>query len=77
MKSLSSIARQAKNRERRARYYLDKMGYRLKKSRTRNPSDIEYECYMIVKQDSNQIVAGGSPHAFSMTLKDVERFIYE
>jgi hypothetical protein len=57
-------------RERRLRNYLMMRGYRLVRSRHRlSPPK---GGYLIVEFAVNQIVAGGEPSPFSLTLDDVE-----
>jgi hypothetical protein len=52
-----------------------RQGLVLRKSRYRNPDLYEYGGYMIVDADNNSIVAGGAPHAYSLSLDGVEAFL--
>jgi len=61
-------------RERAARHALERMGYKLQKARTQNPSDYTFGTYMIVDPFRNAVVAG-MPSGFGMHLEDVEGWI--
>jgi hypothetical protein len=62
-----------KSRERRARRYLARMGFDLRKSRKRNPCGVDDQGgYMIVDLQTN-FVADGS--RFDLNLDDVEAWI--
>lgn len=54
---------------------LKRMGYRLKKNRTRDPRVPSFGGYMILDLCTNCVVMGASPFSFSLTLDDVESFI--
>ena len=66
-----------KTRENRARRVLLRLGYRLMKSKRKDPRAIDYGGYMIVDDSYNVIVEGSDPIAFSMDIEDVEKFIEE
>ena len=59
--------------ERRACYWLARIGLRLQKSRSRNGRDPSYQRYRIV--EDGIAIAGGAPWDYSMTLEDVEAFV--
>jgi hypothetical protein len=63
-----------KTRENRLRRKLSRMGYRLTRSRRRDPQAWDYGGYMIVDIWSGGVVAGAVPHAYSLTLSDVEEW---
>ena len=65
----------SKVRENKARRVLDRRGYVLYKSRRRDPHAIDYGGYMIADSQTQAVVAGADPRAFSLTLEDVEAFI--
>jgi hypothetical protein len=58
--------------ENRMRRALARQGYRLVKSRVRDPRAIDFGRYYIVDPDTNGIVAGGGH--IRMTLPDVGRW---
>jgi hypothetical protein len=58
--------------ENRLRLMLLRQGYRLMKSRHRDPRAYDYGGYMIVGAYDNFVVAGAYPAAYSMSLPDVE-----
>ena len=64
-----------KVRENKARRRLDRRGYRLMKSRRRDPKALEYGGYMIVDSQTNGAVAGMDPVPFDYSLGDVEAFL--
>lgn len=61
-----------KNRERRLRRALQKEGYRLYKSRTRNTHFYDLGGYRIALANSNGCVGGSR---FELDLDDVEEFV--
>lgn len=61
-----------KVRENRMRRVLKRMGYRLAKSRRRDPRSIDYGGYMIIDLEHNFVIAGSQN--FDLTLDDVEAF---
>ncbi|MEM9899912.1 MAG: hypothetical protein AAF865_01095 [Pseudomonadota bacterium] len=66
-----------KVKENRIRRKLARMGYRLSKSRTRDPDGVDYGLYAVLDQDSggavNPAIAQRWTH--SWTLDDVEEWI--
>lgn len=64
-----------KVRENRLRETAKRQGYGLMKSRRRDPRAIGYGGYMIFDPNTNGIVAGGTPHEFSLDLDHVERWL--
>jgi hypothetical protein len=63
--------------ETRLRRKLERMGYRLMKSRRRDPDAYDYGGYMIIDAQKNTIVYGSSPIAFCLSLQDVEDWTKE
>jgi hypothetical protein len=61
------------------RRQLDRMGYRLMKSRTRDPRDLTFGGYQIVEVQSNGLVAGWGnvQRGFGLDLDDVEDWLRE
>lgn len=53
---------------------LDRLGYRLVKSRVRDPERLEHGGYMIVDHQTNGVVLGTGAFNYSATLEDVEAF---
>jgi hypothetical protein len=72
-----AVAYAEKVLENRLRRRLDRMGYRLMKSRARDPYDLTFGGYQIVDVQINGLVAGHG-HAgrgYAMTLGDVQEWI--
>ena len=63
-----------KVRENKMRRVADRRGYRLLKSRRRDPLAIGYNGYMVVAVETKAVVLGGIPRPFSATLEAVEGF---
>jgi len=63
--------------ENRLRRKLERMGYRLQKSRSRDERAIGYGGYMIIDKWTSFVEAGGHPYAYSLSLDDVENFSSE
>jgi hypothetical protein len=61
--------------ENRLRRAAERQGYRLSKSRRRDPRAIDYGGYMVIDVQTNGVVAGATPHAYSMDLDGVEEFL--
>jgi hypothetical protein len=66
-----------KVRENRLRRKLDRMGYRLEKSRARDPDAITYGGFQIIDHQAGGVVAGwgNANRGFAFTLDDVERWV--
>jgi hypothetical protein len=66
-----------KVREDRFRRELDRMGYRLMKSRARDPRDLTFGGYQIVDVETNGLTAGwgNANRGFAFDLDDVEEWI--
>lgn len=67
-----------KVRENRVRRALDRQGFKLLKSRARDPRDLTFGGYMVVDHQFGGAVAGGHGNAgrgYSMGLEDVERWV--
>ena len=60
--------------ENRLRRQLDRMGFRLTKSRTRDERAIGYGGYMVIDKWNNFVLAGAHPYEYCMTFDDVEAF---
>lgn len=65
----SLTSKELKTLEQRLRRRLQKDGQFLRKGRGHNSN-----CYMIV-DENKWVVAGGSPHAYSMSIDDVVNFV--
>jgi hypothetical protein len=63
--------------ENRLRRKLDRMGYRLMKSRARDPDDITYGGYQIVDVQINGLVAGNgnAGRCYALDLAGVQEWI--
>jgi hypothetical protein len=67
-----------RTREQRLRRAANRQGFRLVKSRSRDPRAIDWGCYMIVRLDNDTVEAGtGGIGRPSFSLDDVERFLTE
>ena len=64
-------------RENRLRRMAKRQGFRLVKSRRRDPRAIDYGGYMIVDLQTNAVVAGGSPYAFNLDIDEAEAYLTE
>lgn len=64
-----------KVRENRLRRMAERQGYRLTRSRRRDPRAIDYGTYGISNQATNALEAGDPNHGYGLTLDDVERFL--
>ena len=56
---------------------LDRQGFRLVKSRRRDPRAVDFGGYMIVNAGTNYVEAGGEGNGHTLDLNDVERFATE
>ena len=63
--------------ENRLRRKLERMGYRLQKSRSRDGRAIGFGGYMIIDKWTSFVEAGGHPYFYSLSLDDVENFANE
>lgn len=70
-----AMALAEKVRENRLRRAAERQGYRLSKSRRRDPRAIDYGGYMVIDIQTNGIVAGATPYAYTMDLDAVEEFL--
>lgn len=68
-----------KVRENRARRMARRQGYRVMKSRARDPRALEYGGYQIVDLDVGGVVAGfgNVGRGFAFSLEDVEEWLEE
>lgn len=64
-----------KVRENRLRRLLSRRGYRLVKTRRRDPAARDYARFLIIDTTTNGVVAGAQPFAFSLTMDDVEAWL--
>jgi G:T-mismatch repair DNA endonuclease (very short patch repair protein) len=62
-------------REKRLRKKVQKLGYALKKKRSRTPGHPGYGKFMIVDETINGAVAGHEPFPYSMDLDQVESWL--
>jgi hypothetical protein len=67
-----------KVRENRLRRALDRQGYRLLKSRARDPRDLSYGGYQIVDHQRGGVVAGSgnANRGYALDLDAVEQWTY-
>ena len=75
LKMINHPNRTIKNREDRLRREAAKVGYRIEKSRSRNPRSVEYGGYMLIDDKMNAVVIGGHPFAYNATLDDIETWL--
>lgn len=61
--------------ENRLRRAATRQGLTLQKSKSRDPRAIGYGQFMIIDPQTNAILAGANPYAYSMTLDDVEEYL--
>jgi hypothetical protein len=64
-----------KIRENRLRRVAERRGYRLLKSRRRDPQALDFGGYMLVDAQTQLVVVGATPYAFSADLQSVEDFL--
>ena len=64
-----------KVRENRMRRRLERRGYRLMKSRRRDPDALEYGTYQVIEIRHNSLAFGDTNHGFGMSLEDVEDWL--
>lgn len=71
------MSEEDKVRENRLRRKADRMGYRLLKSRRRDPAALEYGGYMIVDVETGGAVAGtgNAGRGYALSLDDVEEWL--
>ena len=70
------MAESEKVRENRLRRKADRLGYRLEKSRRRDPDAIDYGKYWIIDLDYGGVAHGSSALGLpSMTLDEVEEWL--
>lgn len=60
------------HREARLRRRAARRGWRIEKSRGRNPQAAGFGGYMLVDTATNTVVAGGHPFAYSLNLDAVQ-----
>jgi hypothetical protein len=68
-----------KVRENRARRMAQRQGFRLEKSRRRDPRAYDYGKYLLIDVDTNAVVYGGPGGGFrhGPNLEDIERWLTE
>jgi hypothetical protein len=69
------MAEEDKVRANRLRRAAARQGLQLNKSRRRDPRALDYDGWMITELSTNTVVAGATPHKFSMTLDEVEKYL--
>ncbi len=67
---------QYKSRVDRIRRAARRQGLIVMKSRARDPRSIEYAGF-IIADEARHLVAGGRPHAFSLSIEEVEQYLLE
>jgi hypothetical protein len=65
--------------ENRLRRAAERQGFRMEKSRSRDPRSVDHGTYRITDQRNNSIVKANwdSPRSFGLGLDDVARFLFE
>lgn len=66
-----------KVRENRLRRTAQRRGFRLEKSRRRDPHALDFGGYMLIDDRANSAIIGMTPVAYSATLDDVEAYLNE
>ena len=61
--------------ENRLRRIAERRGWRLEKSRRRDPNAVDFGGYMLVDDMKNAVIAGGDPFAYSLDLSQVEDWL--
>lgn len=61
--------------ENAVRRLAKRRGCTVRKSRARNPDAIEYGGFMLVDSETNGVILGGSPFAYSADLQDVSDYL--
>ena len=64
-----------KVRENRVRRIAERRGFKLTKSRRRDPQAIDFNGYMLADAFTNAAVVGFLPYAYSASLDEVEEFL--
>ncbi len=64
-----------KVRENKLRRLAERRGFRVLKSRRRDPGAYDYGGYMVVEIPGNYVVFGGHPYAYAATVDEVEGFL--
>jgi hypothetical protein len=74
---MALMTREEKVVETQLRRKLDRMGYRLMKSRARDPDDLTFGGYQIVDVQMNGLVAGNgnAGRGYSYSLEDVGEWV--
>jgi hypothetical protein len=65
-------AQDMKVKENRLRRVAERRGFRLEKSRRRDPLAVDFGGYMLIDASTEAVVFGGSPVAYSASLDDIE-----
>lgn len=66
-----------KVRENRLRRVAERRGFRLEKSRRRDPNAIDYGGYMLIDAFREAAVLGSAPYAYSSDLDEIEAYLDE
>jgi hypothetical protein len=61
-------------RERRIRRLAERRGVAVRKSPEEDPHSPDFGKFQIVDPGDNTVIAGDEPHAYSLTLNDVEQW---
>ena len=72
MEKNRNISESQRAREGRLRRHAQRHGLRLVKSRSRKPDAVSFGGYMIVEPTRGVVLAGDTPHPYSLSLEDVE-----
>ena len=69
------MEQETKVRENRVRRIAERRGFKLAKSRLRDPYAVGYGGYMLIDARRNFAVLGGQHFDFSASLEDVEEYL--
>jgi hypothetical protein len=61
--------------ENRVRRVAHRRGYKVIKSRRRDPKAIDYGGFMLIDARKNTVILGGSPIAYSATIEEIESYL--
>jgi hypothetical protein len=73
--SIGPMSQEDKVKENRLRRIAERRGYRLEKSRRRDPHAPDFGGFMLIEAEKNYVVVGGHPFAYSASLEDVEDWL--
>lgn len=71
---MSPMEVEEKVRENKLRRIAQRRGFRIEKSRRKDPDALDYGGYMLIKNDINGVVLGSTAFTYSATLDDIEKY---